>query len=179
MSVYFGNTKIGSLYLGSTKIAQAYLGSTKVYEASSVDSYNIEILYSLTDYGGAPSSTSITSSVITQDNTIMYKTASGNWVALTSEQKSSLINGYLYDVDIRGLRIQNVSPWGAFSCDISDDFESTDYSGSVTVTDSNGTQIVSSSSATFGTNLICQISNQFAVSWSGGEPYGMGVEIGD
>lgn len=33
MSVYFGNTKIGSLYLGSTKIGAAYLGNVKVYSS--------------------------------------------------------------------------------------------------------------------------------------------------
>lgn len=40
MSVYFGNTKIGSLYLGSTKIGAAYLGNVKVYESSQVDPLN-------------------------------------------------------------------------------------------------------------------------------------------
>lgn len=35
MSLYYGNTKIGSLYLGSDKIKEAYYGNVKVYEKAS------------------------------------------------------------------------------------------------------------------------------------------------
>lgn len=39
MSLYYGNTKIGSLYLGSDKIKEAYYGNVKVFGSSS-DPYN-------------------------------------------------------------------------------------------------------------------------------------------
>ena len=38
MSLYYGNTKIGSLYLGSDKIKEAYYGNVKVFGSS--DPYN-------------------------------------------------------------------------------------------------------------------------------------------
>lgn len=54
MSIYLGNTEIGSLYLGNTEIGEAYLGSTKVFSGDSptpVLPYDAEVEYLENDGG--------------------------------------------------------------------------------------------------------------------------------
>lgn len=110
MSLYYGNTKIGSLYLGSDKIKEAYYGNVKVFGSS--NPYNP---YNLPPYtmrcafssGYTPEKEGATITLVDEANNV--------W-DITRESWSELFYGDTFLVEVLGANASDVTDMdGTFS----------------------------------------------------------------
>ena len=117
MSIYQGNTELGSIYYGNTEIGQVYNGSTLIYESTPIPSgtdhiYFVQAGYTAMDFLAGCNITTIPSGTKVYYEVLAFSSSMGEYTSLQiygSNSTDQFIN-FNYNVGDNGIF---TLPWDA------------------------------------------------------------------